>query len=504
MTSRRLALLLIVSTFLVYLPCLHGTFLWDDDAYISQNDTLTSVQGLHDIWFKPGSVQQYYPVTFTVFWIEHHLWGLNPFGYHVVNVFLHGLNAVLVGLILEGLGLSGAWVAAWFFALHPVMAESVAWMTELKNVLSTFFYLLTVLVLLSSSPGASVGDPWIPRQWPRGMTSWCVTTFLFVCALLSKSVTVTLPASFFLISWWMSGRFEKRKALEMLPLLVLGLGAALFTIYYEHHLVRAAGNVWTFALPERIMIAGRVFWFYLGKLFYPSSLSFIYLRWPVPSQNYFLFLYPVAAIGLLALLAYGRRWWGKLPFACLLFFTISLSPAMGFTSFYFMRYSFVADHFQYLASIGVFALAGWVLSTALEKLQIPLPSPAGIVVMALLCVNLGLATTGQSRKYVDSFQLWQDTLALNPDSAIAHHNMGIALSGRGQPNEAIAHLRTAEALDPSFPQTHLALAYFAAHAKRWEDARHQYQEAIRLGVQDPDVLRDFAALPAKAHEQNEK
>ncbi len=503
-TSRRIALLLIVSTILVYLPCLRGSFLWDDDAYISQNETLTSAHGLYDIWFKPGSVQQYYPVTFTVFWIEHRLWGLNPVGYHIVNVFLHGLNAILVGFILEGLGLSGAWAAAWLFALHPVMVESVAWMTELKNVLSTFFYLLTILMLLSSSPAATGKGSMDPRQGHSGMTARFLAIFLFVCALLSKSMTATLPASFFLIFWWMSGKFEKRKALEMLPLLTLGLGAAAFTTYYEHHLVRAEGNVWMFSMPERIMIAGRAFWFYLAKLFCPSSLSFIYPRWPAPSHSYYLLAYPIAALGFLGLLAYGRRWWGKLPFACLLFFTISLSPAMGLTSFYFMRYSFVADHFQYLAAIGPIALAGWVIARGFEKLGISLKAPAGIFVLFLLCGNLALAANRECRKYVDSFHLWQHTLALNPNSAIAHHNMGIALSERGRWNEAIAHLRTAEALDPSFPQTHLALAFFAAHANRWEDARHEYEEAIRLGIRDPVVLKDFAALRAKGDPQNSR
>ena len=147
-TTRRfsMAILLLATTFFVYSPSLRGDFLWDDDAYISQNEALTSLHGLHDIWFTPGSEQQYYPATFTVFWIAHHLWGLNPLGYHALNVLLHGLNAFFVGLVLEALGVPGAWIAACFFALHPVQAESVAWMTELKNVLSTFFYLLTLLL----------------------------------------------------------------------------------------------------------------------------------------------------------------------------------------------------------------------------------------------------------------------------------------------------------------------------------------------------------------------
>jgi protein O-mannosyl-transferase len=483
-----LAVTILVSTFLAYTPCLRGDFLWDDDAYISQNEELASLQGLHDIWFKPGSVQQYYPVTFTVFWMERHLWGLHSFGYHTVNIFLHSANAVLIGLILEGLGLSGAWIAAWLFALHPVQAESVAWMTELKNVLSTCFYLLTILFLLKSARTR--------RLWN---SCYMIAITLFACALLSKSITVTLPVSFLLLSWWLSGTWDKRKAWQMAPFLILSLGAGLFTAYYEHHLDRAQGHLWDFTILERATIAGRAFWFYLTKLVDPAPLSFIYPRWTVHETTAFSFLYPASAIGFLGFLAYARRWWGKLPFACLLFFAISLSPALGFTSFYFMRYSFVADHFQYLASIGVFALAGWIIARSLEKLGIALPSPAGILVVTMLCANLALATARQTRKYTDSLSLWQDTLTINPDAAIAHHNMGIVLSNLGRWNEAIAHLRTAEALDPSFPQTHLALAYFAVHAKRWEDARHQYEEAFRLGIRDPDILKDYAALPRRSN-----
>ncbi len=478
-----LAVLLLVITFLVYAPCLRGHFLWDDDAYISQNAALTTADGLRDIWLKPGSVQQYYPVTFTLFWIEYHLWGLNTFGYHIVNVLLHALNALLLWAILDGLGLSGAWIAAWLFALHPVMVESVAWMTELKNVLSTFFYLLTLICLL------------------RGHG---LAILLFLCALLSKSVTVTLPVSFLLVGRWMAGKWDKRKLLRMLPFMGLGLSVALFTVYFEHHLVRAQGNPWIFSFGQRAIIAGRAFWFYLVKLLYPSSLVFIYPKWSINSKDIFQYLHPVLVIAFLGILVYGRKWWGKIPFACFLFFIISLGPALGFSSFYFMRYSFVADHFQYLASIGIFALAGWALSRALEQLQVPVSSPVGIFVVGLLCADLALATAKQAGYYADSIQLWEHTLTFNPDSAIAHHNLGIALSEHKQWNEAIAHLRTAEALDPSFPQTHLALAYFAVHAKRWGDARHQYQEAIRLGIRDPEVLKDFAALPSTPNQPKAK
>jgi hypothetical protein len=473
--------LLLVTTFIVYSPALHGDFLWDDDAYISQNDALTSLQGLHDIWLKPGSSQQYYPLTFTVFWIEHHLWGLNTFGYHAVNVLLHSCNAVLMGFMLEGLGLPGAWIAAWLFALHPVQVESVAWMTELKNVLTTFFYLMSVTFLLRT------------KKHPKA-TSWGLATLFFICALLSKSVTVTLPVSFLLLCWWMNGAWDKRRAWQMAPFFILSLCAGLFTAYYEHHLDRAQGHLWDFTGLQRLTIAGHAFWFYLTKLFFPARLCFIYPRWPLDAGLGASDLYPAACVGFFGFVAYGRRWWGKIPFACLVFFAISLAPTLGFTSFYFMRYSFVGDHFQYLASIGIFAWVGWMIARSLAMLGIGLPSPAGILVVSLLCANLALATARQSRTFQNSYSLWQHTLAVNPEAAIAHHNLAMVLLNRGEWNEAIAHLRSAETLDPSLTQTHLALAYFAVHAKRWEDARHQYEEAIRLGVKDPEILKDYAML----------
>ena len=274
----------------------------------------------------------------------------------------------------------------------------------------------------------------------------------------------------------------------------MGLSVGLFTLHFEHHWVGAQGIHWSLTWPERLIVSGRAFWFYLTKLFYPSPLVFIYPRWVIHSQDLAAYLYPISALLFLALLAFGRKWWGKLPFAGFLFFVITLSPMLGLTSFYFMRFSFVSDHFQYLPCIGIFAWAGWALSRLLTHLQLE-NSLLGVILVGLLSLNLGLATARAARKYSDPLRLWQETLSYNPDSAIAHHNIGIVFSEKNQWRDALAHLRTAEALDPSYPQTHLALAYYAAQAHRWDDARHQYNEAFRLGVRDPQILKDYAALP---------
>jgi len=484
--SALLAGLLVSLTFIIYGPCLHGSFLWDDDAHVSHNTTLTTLTGLHDIWFKPGAVQQYYPVTYTAFWIQYHLWGLHPLGYHIVNVLLHGCDAILFWMLLESLGISGAWIAAWLFAWHPVMVESVAWISELKNTLSTFFYLISVLCLVKSEQSES-GEGWL----------YGISFLSFLAALLSKSVTATLPVSFLVIGMWMNGGFSKNRILKLLPFLGTGCGIGVFTLHMEHEMFGALRHVRDFSFLERVLLASRNIWFYIGKLIDPSPLVFIYPRWSIAPPYLALYLYPIAILALAGLLMYGGRWWGKFPFACFLFFVITLGPALGFTNFYPMRFSFVADHFQYLASFGLFALAGWSLSALLDLLQNRQLSIPGVFILLLIGANLALATNRQACTYSDSLSLWQHTLNFNPDSAIVHHNLGIALLDHQEWNSAVAHLRTAEALDPTFPQTHLALAYLALHANRREDALHHYKEAIRLGISDPVVLRDYAALHEK-------
>ena len=140
-----LGLLLVAATLLAYQPAWQAGFIWDDDDYVTDNPLLTAPDGLKRIWFSLDSPSQYFPLTYTVFRIERALWGLNPAGYHWVNILLHAANALLVWRLLRRLSVPGAWLAAAIFALHPVQVESVAWITELKNVLSLFFFLLALL-----------------------------------------------------------------------------------------------------------------------------------------------------------------------------------------------------------------------------------------------------------------------------------------------------------------------------------------------------------------------
>ena len=177
-------------TLLVYIPAMQGGFIWDDDRYVTENPTLKSVEGLTQTWLKPSANPQYYPLVFTSFWLEYRLWGPNPTGYHVFNVLLHALNALLLWLLLNQLQVPGAWFAAMFFALHPVQVESVAWVSERKNVLSGLFYFGSAVCLFRffGIDGEAEDQT---KKW-----FWYVLGFvLFLAALLSKTVTSSLPAA---------------------------------------------------------------------------------------------------------------------------------------------------------------------------------------------------------------------------------------------------------------------------------------------------------------------
>jgi hypothetical protein len=277
--SRGGALALLVLVLLAYTPALDAGFVWDDDDYVTANVTLRSVTGLARIWVEPGAVPQYYPMAFTSLWLDYRLWGMRPFGYHLVNVLLHGLNAVLLWRLLVMLAVPGAWLAAAVFAVHPVHVESVAWVTERKNVLSGAFYLGAFLAYLRFAPPGGRGAG--PVAW----RAYAAALALFVLAMLSKTVTCTLPAALLIVLWWKRPRLAARDVLPLLPFFALGLGLSLVTIWMEKHHVGAQGADWALSAVDRCLIAARALWFYLGKLVWPAPLVFNYPRWRSSSSR---------------------------------------------------------------------------------------------------------------------------------------------------------------------------------------------------------------------------
>jgi protein O-mannosyl-transferase len=483
-----LPLLFALLVFAVYIPALNGGYIWDDNYYVTENMTLRSLRGLQAIWGDMGATPQYYPLVFTTFWIEYHLWGLQAFGYHFDNVLLHVLNSLLLWVALRRLRLPGAGLAALVFATHPVNVESVAWITERKNVLSGFFYLLSLLACLHLFRLGEDPDVHAPPSdaivrtrsfWPL----YALAFFLFCCALLSKTVTCSLPAVVLLLLWWQRGRFGWRELLLLAPFFAIGLIMAFVTVHMEINVVGATGAEWSLTLVERCLVAGRVLWFYLGKIVLPYNLTFIYPRWEINQAAAWQYLFPVAAVALAAVLWLLRRRLTRAPLAAGLFFVMTLTPALGFFNLYPMQYSFVADHFQYLAAIGPITLFVGLAAVGLRRLN---PSPrqagrmAGAAVVALLCV----LTWHQCGIYKDLDTLWIQNLEVNPESWMAHNNLGMNLAQRGEIDQAMLHFREALRLHRQ-PRALNNMANVLAMQGNKEEALECFRQAIDLEPKNP-------------------
>jgi tetratricopeptide (TPR) repeat protein len=475
-----LAAAILFLTFLAYQPIWHAGFVWDDDVYVTDNQTLRSPDGLREIWSSPGATVQYYPLVFTSFWVEHHLWQLKPLGYHLVNVLLHALNAILLWRLLRRLELPGAWLAAVIFAIHPVTVESVAWITERKNVLSCLFYLLAMSAFLRfrQLADAKVGRAFDWRYYP-------VVLAAFLCALLSKTVTCTLPAVLLLVVWWKKGHVEKRDALAMMPLFVLGALLGLATLHLEKQ-AGASGAEWKLSFVQRCLVAGRALWFYAGQLAWPRDLAFIYPRWTIDAGAAWQYLFPLAALAVIVGLWKLRSRIGRGPLVAVLCFAGTLVPALGFFDVYPFRYSYVADHFQYMACIGLIALTAGAGAAMFQRIG---GYARDIVVAAsvALLMALGSTTWEQAHAYRDLETLWRDTLAKNPGCWMAHVNLGTVLTEKGELQESIWHCEQALRLNPDFAEAHNNLGNAFLREGRVSEAIGCYEQSLRIQPNYADV-----------------
>jgi tetratricopeptide (TPR) repeat protein len=433
-------LFLITVTVLAYQPVWHAGFIWDDDRYVTDNATLHSLAGLWQIWFQPGVTSQYYPLTFTIFWLEYHLWGLNPLGFHLVNVLLHSLNAILLWRILRRLRVPGAWLAGAIFALHPVNVMSVAWVTELKNTLSTALALGAGHAYLRFS-GLGTEDGYNAR---RRWLYYVLALILFLLAMCAKTAVSFLPVTLLLVIWWQRSRINWRDVLTVVPMIGIVAVMGLVTVSMEHHSEAASSDKFNLNLAERILISGRSFWFYLGKLFFPHQLTFIYERWKIDAGSVWQYVYPVAVLVILGVLWKARRRIGKGIWVAAMHFYICTSMLILIMTLFMMRYSFVSDHWQYFGCMSVIA----VVAAGIMKL---LDSGAKIWSMAIITgflLVLGTLTWRQCGIYANSETLWRATIAENSDCGLAHNNLGLMLLDKGQTDEALLHLQRAEEINP--------------------------------------------------------
>ena len=462
-----LSLALFALTLVVYWPVKQAGFVWDDDKHFVENHAVTAPDGLKPIWTS-FVLPIYYPLTFTVFWLIYQLGGSNPLPYHVVTLALHAVNAALVLFILRRLNVRGAWIVTALWAVHPVNVESVAWATELKNTLSGAGFFASLLCFLRYER-----DP---------KPKWFVGAFLcFAAALLSKSSTVILPAVLLLFAWWQRGRVARADIVRTLPFFALSLTASFVAVgaQVREKVSEGVARDWSLQLPERLIVTGKDLWFYASKIVCPANLMFIYPRWSHDARvlSEWLPLAGAVAAGFI-LWRFRRTGTGRAAIFALGYFVVALSPVLGFFDQYFYRYSFVADHFQYLAGIGIIALVVAAVDGIVQAV------PLRLAIASAALISLGFLSRQHLPIFTDEETLWRDSVARNPRAVIAQNNLGLVLYGQLQYRRAIECFDRALQANPDSPEAHynlgLVLTELGQYAKAATQMRYALQVAPRL------------------------
>ncbi len=479
-----LALVLAVITFIAYQPVWHAGFVWDDSDHLTANPAMTAPHGLKMIW-SSLAISRYYPLTLTTFWIERRLWGLNPMPYHLVNILLHAVNGFLLFLVLRRLKIPAARMAAILWVLHPVNVESVAWITELKNTQSGLFFFLSVLCFLRFE--ADKKNHWYVFAVACG-----------VAAMLSKPSTVVLPVVLLLCVWWERGRWERADFVRIAAFFVLATGMSALTVIEQRGQVLSAGATEAHLEPtERLVVAGKAIWFYADKVLWPARLAFVYPRWELHTSSLWSLVPTVALVALgMMLWRCRRRPWCRAVLFGGSFFVVALLPVLGFLDVFYFRYSFVADHFQYLASVGIITLVcggGTVLCERTGHIG----RYVGAVAVATLVIVLGALTWAQGHAYQDSETLWRDTETKNPNAWMPHYNRGLDLWGVGRIPEAIGEFQEALRNKPDDAAIHNDLGLAFAKLGNLQEAIEQHKEALRIKPDDAEAHNDLGAAFVK-------
>lgn len=463
-------------TIISYLPAFQAGFVWDDIIF-TQNRAVQEWGDIWHIWLDPGYIENeghYWPLTYTTFWLEHKIWGLNPAGYHIVNILLHIINTLLLWRILARLAVPGAWLVAAVFAVHPLHVESVAWVIERKDVLSALFYLTAILA-------------WMRYEATKKGRHYLLALGLFAVGLLSKSVVVTLPVALLILRWWRLGRLNRNDLLQTVPFFVVGLAITLGDFAYYRPRESFVSDL---SLIERPFLAARALWFYATKLLWPDNLAVIYPHWDVNAADPLAWGYLVLGVAVPALLWRFRDRIGRGPLAGFLFFAVTLSPTLGFIDFGYMQFSYVADRFQYLAGIGVIAVVIGVAVWGARRLPERLRMVAVGVPVAVLAI-LSVLSWQHASIFRNEETLFRHIVSLNPKGHGAYNNLNKELLDQGRYDEALVSTRTALQHLPDDASANFNRGLALQRSSRAAEAIEFYRRTLEI---NPDNRRALSNL----------
>jgi tetratricopeptide (TPR) repeat protein len=479
------AFILVVITFIAYIPAMRCGFIWDDDDHFTKNPAMTMPHGIRMIW-SSLAISRYYPLTLTTFWVERRLWGLHAMPYHVINIALHALNGVLVYFVLRRLRIPAPWLAAILWVLHPVNVESVAWITEQKNTQSGVFFFFSLWCFLRVEVDKK-------RNW------YALAVVCGLAALLSKPSTVVLPVVLLLCTWWQRGRLRRVDMLRTIPFFAMSLGMSALTIIEQRtQLLNEHASEWKLSIAERCIVAGKAILFYATKLFWPTRLTFVYLRWDLAARSVPSWIPLIAVIIVGALLwVWRRQAWTRAALLGFGFFGLALLPVLGFFDVFYFQYSFVADHFQYLASLGLIAMAASAGMKLCER-NGKIGRIMGITVATAIVITFMGLCWKQEHIYHDVETLWRDTIAKNPQCWMAENNLGEELIQKNETDEAKLRWQRALRIKPDYYEAYNNLGRALTQAGETSTAIGLLEHAVHIKPEDPRALVNLGNALVKA------
>jgi len=495
---RILGLALALAVVAVYAPVGRFEFvLFDDQAYVYENPHITSGLTWDGIaWvFTQNHGGNWHPLTGLSHMLDCELFGVNAGGHHLSSVTVHALNSALLYLILANLtGAAGrSLLVAVIFALHPLRVESVAWVSERKDVLSGLLWILTIAAYARYVKRPGRGAYWI-------------TLGVFILALMSKPMVVTLPVILLLLDFWPFRRWtfdgstaqDKFRALtrllvEKIPFLLCSVAAGVVTLCIQGPYAKTLAQIPFLLRIENVVVS---YWRYIGKLFWPTKLAFLY---PYPDAVPWWEAANAAAglilVTVLAILA-ARRW--PYLFVGWFWYLVTLVPVIGLIQ---VGRQSLADRYTYLPQIGLLILIAWGTNDLLSRRPVSraIVTAAGV---ACACV-LGGLTRHQLGFWRNSATLFERALQVTEKNSLAHHNLGCALLKQGKSDDAIAHFRKAIEYEPRYDEAHYNLAMALRLQGKLEEALPHYAEAVRLAPRSAPWRDEYGLVLARLGRESE-